>query len=385
MPIYISSKSVTLSVAPDSKMRDPNLSDRHRSGAARNLKIGLVNNMPDSALDATERQFISLLTEAAEGISIDLALYALPGIPRSGMAARRVDEAYESTDSLLHARLDGMIVTGREPLSANLQDEPYWNSFIGLLDWARENTHSSIWSCLAAHAAVLHMDGIKRIRNHEKYCGALNCRRISSHPLNDGAPAHFHLPHSRWNGLPEDRLVELGYQLLSVTDNAGVDSFCKDEKSLFLFFQGHPEYESFTLLLEYRRDVNRYLTAESDIYPSIPRNYFDAETTARLTAIEQQARHHRSSGLLAELSETLEKAAIENSWRSMAICTYRNWLKYLITRREDEAGRGMRLDLLHTQESLQPDLVAVGDPLLPATSHAPSTAATDSRSTLTIL
>ena len=47
------------------------------------LTIGLVNNMPDAALQATERQFVALLGAAADGLTVRLARYALPGIPRT--------------------------------------------------------------------------------------------------------------------------------------------------------------------------------------------------------------------------------------------------------------------------------------------------------------
>ena len=40
-----------------------------RSRRAGALRIGLVNNMPDSAFKATERQFVSLLNAASDGAS----------------------------------------------------------------------------------------------------------------------------------------------------------------------------------------------------------------------------------------------------------------------------------------------------------------------------
>jgi homoserine O-succinyltransferase len=47
----------------------------------------LVNNMPDAALLATERQFASLLAEAAgEAFDVTLRLYALANVPRSPSA-----------------------------------------------------------------------------------------------------------------------------------------------------------------------------------------------------------------------------------------------------------------------------------------------------------
>ena len=60
-----------------------------------------------------------------------------------------------------------------------------------ILEWARENTHSTVWSCLAAHAAVLHMDGIGRHRSADKHFGVFECVRVSEHPLLAGAPLRF--------------------------------------------------------------------------------------------------------------------------------------------------------------------------------------------------
>ena len=53
---------------------------------------------------------------------------------------------------------------GAPELRLVLIDEPYWASLTQLIDWAEHNTHSSVWSCLAAHAAVLRIDGIRRRR-----------------------------------------------------------------------------------------------------------------------------------------------------------------------------------------------------------------------------
>jgi homoserine O-succinyltransferase/O-acetyltransferase len=59
----------------------------HRARAQRAdrefVDIGLVNNMPDAALDATERQFRALLEAAAAGIDVRLTLYTLPEVPRT--------------------------------------------------------------------------------------------------------------------------------------------------------------------------------------------------------------------------------------------------------------------------------------------------------------
>ena len=66
-------------------------------------------------------------------------------------------------------------------------------------------------------------------------------------------------PHSRWNEVRADALTSCGYEILTQSAEAGVDLFVKKKRSLFVHFQGHPEYGARTLLKEYRRDIKRFL------------------------------------------------------------------------------------------------------------------------------
>jgi len=302
---------------------------------SRCVTIGLINNMPHAAFTATERQFVSLLDAASDGISINLSLYALPGIPRTETSGHRAGSRYLSVDMLWDLRLDALIVTGKEPMTPNLKDESCWESFTKVIDWARDNTHSTVWSCLAAHAAILHMDGIERRRSADKCFGVFECTRVSSHPLMAGAPARFNVPHSRWNGAAEEELAASGYNVLARTADAGVDTFVKQESSLFVFFQGHPEYESGTLLREYRRDVERYLRGEASTYPSAPRSYFSRSAEDALSALREKAMSCRSEDLLSSVAAVLESEKIENTWRRTAVRLYRNWLEYICARRNE--------------------------------------------------
>ena len=81
-----------------------------------------------------------------------------------------------------------MIVTGAEPIAATLPDEPYWNDLTDVIDWAETNTRSAIWSCLAAHAAVLHLDGIERQRLERKCSGVYDCRKVADDWLTEAYP-----------------------------------------------------------------------------------------------------------------------------------------------------------------------------------------------------
>jgi homoserine O-succinyltransferase/O-acetyltransferase len=313
-------------------------SDDHNSGfherSSGSMTIGLINNMPDSALEATERQFTSLLNSASEGTHIRLLRYMVPEVPRQDAARRYLNTFYTSVDDLWDRPLDGLIVSGREPLAADLKDEPYWNTFTNVVDWARENTHSTVFSCLAAHAAILYLDGVTRRRRNDKLCGILSCERAADHPLTAGIPSHLQLPHSRWNGVLEDDLTGSGYRVLTRCDGGEIDTFIKQERALLVFFQGHPEYEPDTLLREYRRDVARYFSDETIHFPSMPQNYLDIEAMKRLGDLEERARGDRSTELSGEVTRILSKTVVADTWRLSAVNVYKNWLRYLSTQKE---------------------------------------------------
>ena len=109
------------------------------------IRIGLINNMPDGALEATERQFLKLLESAAGTVDVRLSLYALPEVPRTEVGRRRISRHYSNIENLWDSELDGLIVTGTEPKTSSLKEEPYWDSLTSVIDWAEHNTRSTIW------------------------------------------------------------------------------------------------------------------------------------------------------------------------------------------------------------------------------------------------
>ncbi|WP_298261224.1 homoserine O-succinyltransferase [Bradyrhizobium sp.] len=294
------------------------------------LTIGLVNNMPDTALQATERQFMRLLRQAAGDIRIDFHCFSLPSVRRSQSTKGRVETQYTDIADLDRLPIDGLIVTGAEPYAANLSDEAYWRDLTDVIDWAKHNTRSTIWSCLAAHAAVLHLDGIERKRLETKCSGIFDCISVSSHWLTGGLPAPFKIAHSRLNELRVEDLSANGYQLLSRSGKGGVDSFAKDFGSQFIFFQGHPEYEALSLEREYLRDIARFLAGERDRYPGIPVGYFDVETEQKLAAFAMRAQTERRPALSAELPARNLRQDIATG--AAAAVMFRSWLDFLFER-----------------------------------------------------
>jgi homoserine O-succinyltransferase/O-acetyltransferase len=294
------------------------------------IVIGLINNMPEAALEATEVQFAGLLRAAAAPLPVRLRFSSLPEVPRGRAGLDRVNgDAYWPIDELLREGLDALIVTGAEPCAPRLCDEPYWERIGDLLRWAEVNTTSSIWSCLAAHAAVEHLDGIKRRRLEHKRSGVFAHAILREHALLRGVSAPLSTPHSRWNELPVDALRDAGYTIASSSSATGADMFTKQGRSLLVFFQGHPEYEEATLLKEYRRDVGRFLRAQQAHYPTLPDGYFSPEAIALLRAFQAQAVAAPSPDLIASFPAADIKASLKNTWGAGATGIYRNWLALL--------------------------------------------------------
>ena len=161
MPVAIARFSPA-DAAPIESLRERRLWRGAASDRGKALEIGLVNNMPDAAMAATERQFVDLLAAASGGFDVRLHLYALGEVPRSPEARAALARNYRDARHIRTTRLDALIITGAEPVARELALEPYWRSLTELIDWADSQTFSTILSCLAAHAGVQHLDGIAR-------------------------------------------------------------------------------------------------------------------------------------------------------------------------------------------------------------------------------
>jgi homoserine O-succinyltransferase/O-acetyltransferase len=298
--------------------------------ASEGLRIALINNMPDSALEDTEVQFFDLLDAAAGDLPVFVTMFSLPEVVRGERARAHIAGHYSPISKLLNAKFDGAIITGTEPKHRNMRDEPYWRTLTQVFDWAETGTASTILSCLAAHASVLHSDNIERNPLGDKQFGVFEYKKNADHLLTAGARVPARFPHSRWNEVREYALTARGYEVLDKSPDAGVNLFVKRKRqSLFVHFQGHPEYFTRTLLKEYRRDVRRYLTRERETYPNEPRGYFDAEATKLLNEFRKNAEANRQEDLIDIFPEAVVGETLQNTWHDAAVALYRNWLDIL--------------------------------------------------------
>ena len=302
------------------------------------IEIGLVNNMPDTALKSTEAQFAALLEAAAGDLPVRLRLFTLPLVPRSARGELHLGASYLGLRDFWDSRLDALIVTGTEPRAAALDDEPYWPALAELIEWAQQHTISTVWSCLAAHAAVFHLDGVVRRPLGAKCFGVFDCARTASHPLTEGLEPEFCVPHSRWNELREEDLRAAGYGMLTRSPEAGVDMFVRNGRSLFVFFQGHPEYDALSLLGEYRRDLGRFLRGERETCPALPPGYFTATAAARLEDFAARACADRREDIVADFPLAVAEGGLRLGWREGAVRIYANWLAFLAVQKAQRSN-----------------------------------------------
>lgn len=296
------------------------LGGRHNRAA---IHVGLVNNMPDADLRATELQFAKLLKESAGALDVRLRLFSMRGVARGEQARSRMDGFYDDAGFLQAANIDALIVTGAPDDGGDPRRQPYWPELVQLIDWAETSTLSTLFSGQAAEAAVLHLDGIERRPQARKISGVFGAMRVEDDPLFFSQALTMPVPHGRAHDIAEADLSHRGYRVLSRLANGQVDIFTREPagQSRFVFLQGHPEYDRGSLGRLYLRDLDRFLCGEIALAPAIPENYFDRATEDRLTEAGTA-----DSAALARASEIVAGALTLQSWRLHTGRLFANWL-----------------------------------------------------------
>lgn len=285
------------------------------------IEVALVTMMPDAALARTERQFAKLFAAAAGERIILWRKYALPGVPRSPSGLAYLRDTYGAVGDLWTRLPDALVITGAEPTTPDVADEPYWPALTRLLDAASRLGIPMLLSCLSAHAAVRHFSGVHRRALRAKCFGVFDHVCIGN--LATGSPPALRVVHSRWNEVDEADLLRAGYEVLLRSPVAGAGMFGRDA---MLFCQGHPEYDADSLLAEYRRDVGRYLNFRRQTYPSLPEGYFGAAAQAELTRFRLAAEQDRNPQLLQSFPYEWLRSQLDGSWQLAASPIMKDWL-----------------------------------------------------------
>ena len=287
------------------------------------VQVGLVNNMPDWAMRATELQFARVLKEAAGALDVRLRLFSLRSIVRDEQTRSRMAGFYDDAALLEAANIDALIITSAQPGVAELREEPYWPELARMIAWAETGTISTVFSGVAAQAAALELDGIGRRTLPQKLCGIYESTRVEDDPLFFNTNVSVPVPHSRDSDIAESDLLAKGYRVLSRLGNGQVDIFTREPpgQSRFVLFQGHPEYDPATLGRDYLRVMGCFLRGESDEAPRIPENCFDRATEGQLEDLIEDKESD-----LAPFRELVTAALPLKTWHANTVRLFANWL-----------------------------------------------------------
>ncbi|MBI1422463.1 MAG: homoserine O-succinyltransferase [Gammaproteobacteria bacterium] len=294
----------------------------------RELHIGLLNMMPDAALEATERQFFRLVGESNQIAQFYMHPFSIANLPRTDRGRAHIEKYYESFEQIKQAGLDALIITGANVVGPELSTQPFWQPLIEVIDWAHANVTSTLCSCLATHAVLEFRYGQKRRPLGFKRWGVYSHRLVSrTHPLITGVNTRFDVPHSRFNQIDRAQFDAAGLPVLVESGAAGVHLAVSEDQLRLVFLQGHPEYDSISLLKEYKREVLRFINGESEEYPPFPENYF----TLQKQAILDEYRHavlkaKRENATVPDFPEALISRELDNTWHDTAEAIINNWI-----------------------------------------------------------
>ena len=314
----------------------------------RELHIGLLNMMPDAALAATERQFFRLIGESNPIAQFYMHPFTLPEIPRGEKAQQHIDQYYESFDSIKDKGLDALIITGVNVEGAELSNQEFWAPLIKVADWAHEHVTSTLCSCLASHAVLEFRYKQQRKPQGDKVWGVFPHVVVApEHPLVSDINTRFDVPHSRWNAVSIEQFKAAGLQILVENKDKYVHLATSPDGFKTVFFQGHPEYDTISLLKEYKREIKLYISGGRDDYPPFPENYFSRYEQAVLREYKNKVlASMQASQALPVFPESLIVDQLDNTWHDTAGEVLSNWigLIYQITNSDRKVSFMLGID-----------------------------------------
>lgn len=288
----------------------------------RELHIGLLNMMPDGALEATERQFLRLIGSCNPIAQFYVHPFTLPGLPRGQQAQGYLEQHYEDFAQIQSEGLDALIITGANVTQPRLEVEPFWRPLLEVVEWAESQVTSIFCSCLASHALLQHKYALERRPLARKRWGVYphRARRPSKHPLLRDINTRFDVPHSRWNEVTREQLLQVGVVPLIESFEGDVHLAVSPDGCRMIYSQGHPEYDLNSLLKEYRRDLLLFFEGRLSDCPPFPDHYFPATVQERLLR-DCLARRAPERFPVSEI-----EAQLDNTWGDTGRAVFNNWL-----------------------------------------------------------
>lgn len=299
------------------------------------LRVGLLNLMPDAALQATERQFLRLIGAYGRSANIHVFPFAVDSGDRANAALEHIKSYYSEFTRLQDEGLDALIITGANPVQMDIAEEPFWLPLLEIIDWAQEHVRSTLCSCLATHVVLQHYHGETRRELSQRQWGVYDHEILKpEHPLLAGLSSPVSAPHSHRFAVSRQAMEAAGLTVLINSEAAGVHLALSSDSQRFVLFQGHPEYDAVSLLKEYKREVQRFLTGNRQGYPPFPEHYFSDAAMQRLDTYQGQLTRSdfEQSTLPVFPEDELTKGCVD-TWGQAGRMIYRNWLQMIVAER----------------------------------------------------
>jgi len=298
--------------------------DRAEHQTIRELHIGLLNMMPDAALEATERQFFRLVGHSNQIAQFYMHPFSISNIKRGAKATKHLKKHYKTFDEIKSQGLDALIISGANVSQPSLELEPFYEQLRGVVDWSYENVTSTLCSCLATHAVLEFKYSQKRQPVGKKHWGVFPHQVIDrDHPLISGVSTRFDIPHSRFNEISVSQFDKADVKILAKS-SIGVHLAVSPDLFRIVFFQGHTEYDTISLLKEYKREITLYLEDKELGYPPMPSNYFSIQNEAILN--EYRANLDAGTTSIKDFPESLIATTLDNTRHDSATAINNNWI-----------------------------------------------------------
>lgn len=297
-------------------------SRRAHSQSIRELHIGLLNMMPDAALEATERQFFRLIGQSNQIAQFFMHPFSLSSIKRGQTTTTHIKKYYQPFEQIKTHGLDALIISGAHP--DLLKNHKPLNELKEVVNWAKDNLASTLLSCFATHAVLQLYYGQNRTPLLQK-CWGVFSHQVSQrhHPLVANLNTRFDVPHSRFNQISKSQFERVGLKVL-VNANIGVHLAVSGDLLRQVFLQGHPEYDTISLLKEYKREIKQFIANNRSDYPPLPEYYLNTQAQAILGEFKQKILANKLD--LNAFPEELLTSMLDNTWRDSAVQLINNWV-----------------------------------------------------------
>ncbi len=268
---------------------------RAHSQDIRPLQIAIFNIMPTKI--STETQLLRMLSNTP--LQVEITLFHPQTYTSSHTSSDHLDTFYSYFKDVKHRKFDGMILTGAPVETLEFDEVQYWSELQEIMEWSKTNVYSTFHICWGAQAGLYYHYGVPKYPLFEKMFGvfphSVNGRNI---PLFRGFDDEFYLPQSRHTEVRRDDIQHIDeLDIVCESKDAGV-GIVMTRNGRQIFVTGHGEYDSDTLMYEYRRDVDKGMPNVK-----IPKNYFPDDDPTNQPLVR---------------------------WRAHANLLFSNWLNYYV-------------------------------------------------------